>query len=123
MFLERRAMRFGITLWVVSLALMSGPTWATSSGEPPARTYSGVTQAILTCMRDNSRKKHGTVYIADANNPNNGKSETHYYGLTRLSYAFDPSRGAVTYTILQKPGLASYGQVWDGISAAIRACS
>jgi hypothetical protein len=121
MFLERRAMRFGITLWVVSLALMSGPTWA--AGEPPTRTYSRVTQAILTCMRDNSQKKHGTVYIADANNPNNGTSETHYYGLTRLSYAFDPSRGAVTYTILHKPAIAANGQIWDGISAAIKACS
>ena len=116
-------MRFGITLSVVSLALMSGPAWATSSGEPPARTYSGVTKTILACMRDNSVKKHGTVYIADASNPNNGMSVTHYYGLTRLSYAFDPTRGAVTYTILQKPGLASYGQVWNGISAAIKACS
>jgi hypothetical protein len=115
-------MRFGITLWVASLVL-SCPAWATSSGAAPTRTYSGVTQAILACMRDNSRKKHGTVYIADASNPNNGTSETHYYGLTRLSYAFDPTRGAVTYTILQKPGLASYGQVWDGINAAIRACS
>ena len=116
-------MRSSIALWVVSLTLMSGPTWASSSGEPTTRTYSGVTQVILACVRENSRMKHGTVYIADANNPNNGTSETHYYGLTRLSSAFDPSRSAVTYRILQKPGLASYAQVWNGISAAIKACS
>jgi hypothetical protein len=123
MFLERRAMRFGIALSVVSLALMSGPTRATSSGEPPTRTYSGVTQAVLTCVRDNSRRQHGTVYTRDPNNPNNGESETHYYGLTRLLYAFDPAQATITYTILHKPAIASTGQVWNGISAAIKACS
>ena len=116
-------MQFGIALSVISLALTSGPAWATSSGEPLTKTYSGVTQAILTCMQDNSRKKHGTVYIPDANNPNNGESEIHYYGLTRLLYAFDPVQATITYTIRHKPAIASTGQVWNGISAAIKACS
>jgi hypothetical protein len=115
-------MRFGIAVWVMSLALVFGPAWATSSGEPAVRTYSGVTQAILTCVRDNSRKKHGTVYTSDATNPNRITSETHYFGLTRIVSDFDPSVGTVTYRVLQKPGLASYDQVWDGIRKAIKAC-
>src|SRR5579859_5421970 len=109
-------MRFGITMWVVTLTLAS-------SGEPPARTYTGVTQAILTCVRDNSRKSHGTVYTGDPTNPNRVTSETHYFGLTRIVYDFDPSARTVTYRILRKPGLASYGDVWDGIRDALRACS
>ena len=100
-------------------------------GQPPdlaptsvrTRTFSDVTPAILSCMRERSRKQHGTTFVRDPNNPNSGTSETHYYGLTRLSYAFDPALAAVTYTILQKPGLASNGQVWDGVRAAIKACS
>lgn len=74
-------------------------------------------------MQDRSRKEHGTTYAPDPVNPNNGTSDTHYYGLTRLSYAFDPAASTVTYTILQKPGLASNGQIWDGVRAAIKACS
>lgn len=116
-------MGLSIVLSMVGL-LASGAASATPPAvAAPARTYSGVTQAILTCVRDRSHKQHGTVYIPNANNPNNGTSETHYYGLTQLAYAFDPTRAKVTYTILQKPALASNGQVWDGIGAAIQACS
>ncbi len=74
-------------------------------------------------METNSRKKYGTTYTFDASHPGNGVSETHYYGLTRLSFVFDPAVGAITYTILHKPPLASTGQIWDGVRDAIKACS
>ena len=74
-------------------------------------------------MTDKSRKEHGTVYKTDPNNPNAGTSETHYYGLTILAYAFDPAAGTVTYTILHKPGFAANSQVWNGIGKAIKGCS
>jgi hypothetical protein len=101
---------------------LAAPPAATPTG-PPARTFSNVTAATLACVADRSRKQHGTVYTPDAKNPNIVTSETRYFGLTRILYAFDPSARAVTYTILQKPGLASYSQVWDGIRDAIKACS
>ena len=111
----------------MGLALAAGPAPATPSAESPAkapaRTFSNVTQAILACMENNSRKKYGTAYVFDAGHPGNGVSETHYYGLTRLSFIFDPTAGTVTYTILHKPGIASDGQVWNGIGKAIKACS
>lgn len=114
-------------LAATSLALPAGSALATPAGapsmSPPARTFSNVTAATLACVADRSRKQHGTVYTHDAKNPNIVTSETHYFGLTRVVYAFDPAAAAVTYTILQKPGLASYGQVWDGIRDAIKACS
>jgi hypothetical protein len=116
-------MRLGVSLLLVGSALALAPAPAISAGNPPSRSFTNVTPSILACMKENSIKKHGTKYIVDATNPNNGVSETHYYGLTRLSYAFDVDHGTVTYTVLQKPGLASYGQIWNGISAAIKACS
>jgi hypothetical protein len=111
----------------MGLALAAGPAPATLSSDapthPPARTFSNVNPAILICMQDRSRKKYGTIYRPDANNPNIGTSETHYYGVTLLSFVFDPAGATITYTILRKPGLASNGQVWDGIGKEIKACS
>jgi hypothetical protein len=50
-------------------------------------------------------------------------TETHYLGLTKLSFVIDPAAATVTYTIVHKPLVASNGQVWDGIRDAIKACS
>src|SRR5579859_848622 len=104
----------------MSSAAMSAPRGASMA---PSRTFANITAATLVCVADRSRKQHGTVYIADPRNPNIVTSETHYFGLTRIVYDFDPPARTVTYRILQKPGLASYGQVWDGIRDAIAACS
>ena len=120
-------MRLSVTVATASLLVGAGATVARPGGgaaaSPPARTFANVTAATLACVEDRSRAQHGTVYTRDARNPNIVTSETHYFGLTRIVYDFDPSVSRVTYRILQKPGMASYGQVWDGIRDAIKACS
>jgi hypothetical protein len=106
--------------------LLSGGATAApeaTPSSPPTRTFSNVTAATFACVIDRSRKRHGTVYAQDPANPQRMTSETHYFGLTRIVSDFDPQARTVTYRILQKPGLASYDQVWDGIRAEIAACS
>jgi hypothetical protein len=119
-------MRLRIALAATSLLLASA-TGAAAPGERPSdetnRSFSNVSAETLRCMEESSRKQHGTVYRRDVKNPNIVTSETHYFGLTRIVSDFDPQAETVTYRILQKPGLASYSQVWDGVREAIRACS
>jgi hypothetical protein len=119
-------MRLRITLAATSLTIAIS-TGAAAPGDtsPDAttRTFSNVTAETLRCMEERSGKQHGTVYRRDAKNPNIVTSETHYFGLTRIVSDFDPPTSSVAYRILQKPDLASYAQVWDGVRNAIRACS
>jgi hypothetical protein len=109
-----------------SLMLTTGeapPARSADPATPPTRSFSHITGAILACMVERSRKRHGTVYTSDPADPNRLTSETHYFGLTRIVSEFDPANGTVTYQILQKPGLASYDQIWNGLRDAIAACS
>ena len=118
-------MRARTIVAAASLMLAAGgaPAARAADPAPSTRTFSHVTGAILACMVERSRKRHGTLYTSDPADPNRLTSETHYFGLTRIVSEFDPANGTVTYQILQKPGLASYDQVWDGIRDAIKACS
>jgi hypothetical protein len=120
-------MRGRFILAMIGLVLAAGAALAAPASEKPTnpsvRTYPNITPAILTCMAARSRKKYGTVYTPDSTTPTIGISETHYYGLTRLSFVFDAAGATMTYTILHKPTLASNSQVWDGVRDAIKACS
>lgn len=120
-------MRGEVIAAVIGFVLLGCPATAASSPEAPAklpsRTFSKVTPAILACMQTNSRKRYGTVYTPEPGNPDKGVTETHYLGLTRLSFAFDRAAAIVTYAIVHKPLFASNDQVWDGIRDAIKACS
>jgi hypothetical protein len=120
-------MRNAVAVGAMGLVLLGCPAWPASSAESPAklpsRTFSPVTPAILACMETNSRRKYGTVYTPDAGNPNKGMTETHYLGLTRLAFVFDPAAATVTYAIVHKPLFASDDQVWNGIRDAIKVCS
>ena len=113
---------------VAAASLMLAAGFAVSARDagpasPPTRTFSNISAATLACVAEQSRKRHGTVYVRDAANPNRVTSETHYFGLTRIVSDFDPPTGTATYQILQKPGLASYDQIWNGLRDAIAACS
>ena len=118
-------MRAGFIPTVMSLVLTGG--LAPAAASPPktlaSRTFDAVTPAKMACMETNSRKRYGTVYTPDPNSPNNGMTETHYLGLTKLSFVFDPVGATITYTIVHKPVFASNDQVWNGIRDAIKACS
>jgi hypothetical protein len=117
-------LRNALAATALTLVFAAGP--AAPGETPPAattRTFSNVTAHTLQCMEERSVKQHGTVYRRDAKDQNIVTSETHYFGLTRIVSDFDPPADSVTYRILQKPGLASYAQVWDGIREAIKACS
>ena len=120
-------MRGDVIATAMGFVLICGPALPASSPKGPAklpsRTFSNITSAMLACMERNSRKRYGTVYTPDPGNPNKGVSETHYLGLTRLSFVFDPVAATVTYGIVRKPLLAADTQVWDGIRDAIKACS
>jgi hypothetical protein len=120
-------MHGGVIAAVMSFVLLGCAALAAASPEAPAklpsRTFSNVTRTVLACMETDSRKRYGTVYTRDPGNPNSGMTETHYLGLTRLSFVFDPAGATVTYAIVHKPLLASDSQVWDGIRDAIKTCS
>ena len=107
--------------------LVCGVTEATPQDSGPersqTRTFSNITAKTLACVADRSGKQYGTVYTVDGRNPNIVTSDTHYFGLTRMVRDFDPRTATATYRILQKPALASYGQIWAGIRDAIKACS
>jgi hypothetical protein len=103
------------------------PAWGAPVGDAPpklpSRTFFNITPTILACTQTNSRKRYGTTYTPEPGNPKSGMTETHYLGLTKLSFVIDPAAATVTYTIVHKPLVASNGQVWDGIRDAIKACS
>jgi hypothetical protein len=120
-------MRGEVIATVMGFILLGCPALAASSADAPAkrlsRTFSNITPAILACTQTNSRKRYGTTYTPDPGTPNSGMTETHYLGLTKLSFVIDPAAATVTYTIVHKPLIASNTQVWDGIRDAIKACS
>jgi hypothetical protein len=94
-----------------------------AQGSPNTRLFSNLSAETLACMTDRSRKQYGTVATVDSRNPNIVTSETHFFGVTRVVREFDPRGGKATFSILQKPAIASYDQVWNGIREAIKACS
>ena len=87
-----------------------------------SKTFEGVTPEIWNFIREESRRKHDTVY--DPPDADIGTATTStIVGRLELSYQFDRGGNVVTFTIEQKPMLVPTSQIWDGIQKAIDSCA
>jgi hypothetical protein len=85
------------------------------------RSFGGVTESVWACVKSTSEKAHGTKY--DPPNANRGTATTStIVGDVVLGFDFDPAKETITYTIKQKPFLASDDQIWNGIQETIDEC-
>ena len=86
-----------------------------------SRTFEGVSPEIWNFLKDDSKRKHDTVY--DPSDSDSGTATTStILGHLELAYNFDREQNNVTFTIESKPVLVPAGRIWDGIQEAIDEC-
>ncbi len=87
-----------------------------------SKTFEGVTPKIWDFIREESKRKHDTVY--DPPNSDSGTATTlTIVGKLELSYNYERAQNAVTFTIEHKPMLVPTSQIWNGIQEAINDCA
>jgi hypothetical protein len=87
-----------------------------------SKTFDGITPEIWNCMKDDSKRKHDTVY--DPPDADTGLATTvTIIGKLELAFSLDREQGTVTFTIEHKPILVPASQIWDGIQDAIDKCA
>lgn len=87
-----------------------------------SKTFDGVTPDVWNCIKDDSKRKHDTVY--DPPDGDNGTATTStIVGKLELAYSFDSEQSKITFTIEHKPILVPASQIWDGIQDAINKCA
>jgi hypothetical protein len=86
------------------------------------KSFGNVTQAVWDCVKSTSAKEHGTTYEPPDSNQGTATTQT-IVGKIALGFNFDPAQETVTYTIIQKPGIVSEQEIWDGIQDSINGCS
>lgn len=86
-----------------------------------SKTYQGITQTVFDCVRSTSETQHGTVYTPPTANA--GTTTTSGTGWTvNMSFNFDPSSGALSYTITYKTWIVPESAIWSGLDATINGC-
>jgi hypothetical protein len=87
------------------------------------KTFTGVTQAIFTCVKQKSLAEHGTVYDPANGNKGTATTKVRVIGTIVVSFDFDPNAGSITYCIVQKPGIVTASEIFGGIGDTISSCS
>ena len=87
-----------------------------------SRTFDGVTPQIWNCIKNDSMRKHNTVYEPSDGDCGTATTST-IVGMLALSYTFAPEQCTITFTIEHKPILVPASQIWDGIQDAIDRCA
>jgi hypothetical protein len=87
-----------------------------------SRTFDGVSSEIWNCLKDDSKRKHDTVYDPPDGDSGTATTST-IIGKLELIYSFDREQNKVTFTIESKPVLVPAGRIWDGIQEAIDKCA
>jgi hypothetical protein len=88
----------------------------------PSKTFEGVTPEIWDCIKDDSKRKHDTVY--DPPDADHGTATTvTIVGKLEMGFSLDREQGTLTFTIEKKPMIVPAGQIWDGIQDAINKCA
>lgn len=83
-----------------------------------SRTFEGVSPAIWDFLKEDSKRKHDTVY--DPPDGDSGIATTStILGILELAYNFDREQNKVTFTIENKPFLVPASQIWNSIQEAI----
>ena len=83
-----------------------------------SRTFEGVTPEIWNRIKDDSKRKHDTVYDPPDGDSGTATTST-IVGTLELTYSFDREQNKVTFTIERKPVLVPASRIWDGIQDAI----
>ncbi len=86
-----------------------------------SKTYHGVTEEIFKCVKTKSHSEHGTIYDPPTGNKGTATTSIPVLGKIVLGYDLQPNRD-LTYTIIEKPGLAPEGEIWSGIEKTINGC-
>ena len=87
-----------------------------------SRTFDGVTPEIWNCIKNDSMRKHDTVYDPPGADCGTATTVT-IVGKLELAYSLDREQGTVTFKIEHKPMLVPASQIWDGIQDAINTCA
>ena len=87
-----------------------------------SQTFEGVTPEIWNFLKDDSKRKHDTVYDPPDGDSGTATTST-IVGAIELAYNFDRDQNKVTFTIEGKPVLVPAGRIWQGIQDAIDQCA
>jgi hypothetical protein len=81
-----------------------------------------VSPEIWEFLKDDSKRKHDTVYDPPEGDSGTATTST-ILGNLELTYNFDCEQNKVTFTIENKPVLVPASRIWDGIQEAIDKCA
>jgi hypothetical protein len=85
------------------------------------KTYEGVTEAMLTCMKRNGTAA-GTKYDPPAGNRGIAISKVPVFGSVVVAFDLDPSTQVISYEIKEKPGAVPEAMIWSRITQAVEDC-
>jgi hypothetical protein len=85
------------------------------------KTYEGVTEAMLACMKRNGTAA-GTRYDPPEGNRGIATTKVPVFGDVVVAFDLDPVRQVISYEIKVKPGAVPEALVWGRISQAVEDC-
>ena len=85
------------------------------------RTFSGVTDAILSRMKEFGRAEYGIVYDPPEGAISTATSQTPL-GECVIEFAHDSAKAELTLTLVKKPWLLPEGVLWSGFVATLERC-
>lgn len=86
-----------------------------------SRTFHGITEDVLNCVKQASIQEQGTVYEPPEGTEGLSTTQT-IVGKVVISYSLDTSSGDITYRIVERPVLAPEYEIWKGIENALNEC-
>ncbi|MGH7046874.1 MAG: class I SAM-dependent methyltransferase [Stellaceae bacterium] len=85
---------------------------------PSTRVLSGVTPAVLACLKEFGRVEHGIVYDPPDGSTFTASRQTRL-GECVIDFAHDEATDELTVTFVKKPLLLPEGLLWDGLLTAV----
>ena len=85
------------------------------------RTFSGVTAAVVSRMKEFARAKYDIVFDPPDGPTSTATSQTPL-GECVIEFAHDPARAELTLTLVKKPWLLPEGLLWNGLVETLERC-
>jgi len=86
-----------------------------------AKTYEGVTEAMLACMKRNGTAA-GTKYDPPDGNRGTATSKVPVFGSVVVAFDLNPSTQVISYEIKEKPAAVPEAMIWSRITQAVEDC-
>lgn len=85
------------------------------------KLFSSIDEAMLTCIKETSQTKHGTVFDPPVGNKGTATTDT-TVGKVVVSFVLDTSSQVLQFCIISKPWIISASQVFDSLAGVISEC-